>query len=181
MFPSLAAELRHFAAPGLLAAVDAALRGASNDARQTLAGVLGGIGTRAALERLVELAQTKDAATAGTAAYWIVQITAARLPEGAHAGKGVAAWWKKSARAFPSGTVFARGRPWTVATLLGRVTDEGELPDADVLVTLGVDLGQERRRRKLDRAATIAAVRAEHERLTPGRLYRYGVAFDPPA
>lgn len=179
MFPSLAAELRHFAAPGLLAAIDAALKGASSEARQTLARVLGALGTREALERLVELAQAKDAPTAGAAAYWLVQVGGADLPDDQPA-RPAATWWKKSAKAFPSGVVHADGRPWTAAAVLSRVAAEGDLPDADVRLTLGLDLGQERRRRKLSRARTIAAVAVEHESLPPGRLYRYGTGHAPP-
>jgi hypothetical protein len=182
MFPSLCVELRHFAAPGLMPACRAALKGADNDAKEILARILGWIGTPSALDLLVELAAAKNARISAEAASWLTAAAGADLPEADGDRRDAARrWWNGAKKRFATGTVHWAGEPWLADHLFEKLGqfDEGEEGDEEVLIALGVHLGQERRRRRLTRIEVIEACRTEAKSLRPGMAYRYGVALDP--
>jgi HEAT repeat protein len=177
---SFCKELRHFAARGLLAAVDTAMK--IGDAKQVLAQVLAFIGTRDALDLLTKIAAVSNRETSEAAAAWINAVAGADLPESDDGRYGpiAAAWWKNTGAKLASGTCLWGGAPWQSGVLFDRLGEQYSEADEELMTVLGIRLGHETRKRGKSRAETIAELRREAAvRFTPGRLYRYGFEYDP--
>jgi len=177
---SFCKELRHFAAHGLLAAVGAAMK--IGDAKQVLAKVLAFIGTRDALDLLVRIAATSKHETSEAAAAWINTVANADLsePEDGRYGSVAATWWQNTKPKLMPGVCLWGGAPWRPNVLFDRLGEQYDEADEELMTVLGIRLGQEIRKRGKSRATTIDELRTEAAaRFTPGKLYRYGFAFDP--
>lgn len=182
LFSFFCAQLRHSAAPGLLAACHAALNGADHESKEVIAQVVAGIGTKDALAMLVSIAQDEQVSVSQSAAAWLERVADAHIPQTAsdHCGEATRAWWSSASETFEHGVVYWNGEPWTPAVLFDALANEALEPDENLLIVTGIHLGQEMRRRGLRRAEIVRTTRAEAMlTMKAGGLYRYGYRFDP--
>lgn len=173
--------LRHAAVPGLFDALSRSLGDASVEVQRNALDALGLLGTRDALDRLVDATDGPSGTVAAVAARRFGEVTGRPFD----AGEEVRPSWTAMRDEYDADTTYRLGAPVSLELLIGLLDEPASrmtiLEELYILTgrRFGVDSLQSEDEQRSSIEALRVWAREHRDEFPPGRLYKHGTGYDP--